>query len=107
MSRYSATITAVHSWRDPDAAKLYGTESYYSVSLVDSEGNEITCIGGDESLADAWGIATEAADEHGVEAVEFAHPYETDKVTDRYTPNKSEDEEDESEDESDSSIERA
>ncbi|MGP1681917.1 MAG: hypothetical protein ACTS8S_06285, partial [Giesbergeria sp.] len=97
MSRYSATISAVHSWRDPDAARLYSTEDYYSVSLVDDEGNEITCIGGNESLAAAWEIATEAADEHCVEAVEFADTCDTEKVTDRYTPEEDDEEEDDEE----------
>jgi hypothetical protein len=85
MARKSATITAVHSWRDDAAARDRGVDDYYSVSLVDEDGGEIRCIGGDESLAAAWEIATEAADKHGVEAVEFASPSEG-EVTDRYTP---------------------
>jgi hypothetical protein len=75
---------AIHVWKDQlDSSGNYSA-SYYSVSRVDDDGDEIVCEGGDESLAEAWKFGCRLADQYGVPCVEFAR--ETGEETDRYTP---------------------
>lgn len=73
------TIAAIHCWADYDQ---HG-DPCWSVSTVDDEGDEITCVGGDADLAKAWALACEHADSEGVPAVEIQYSGEE---TDRYTP---------------------
>lgn len=81
-----ASVAAVHVWLDSMAAR----GEYYSVSRVDEEGGEITCIGGSRSLARAWKIGTDDADGLGVPCVEYARA--TGEETDRYDPPEAESE---------------
>jgi hypothetical protein len=77
-------VAAIHVWRDDLAAADRNTDDYYSVSVVDSDDDEIRCIGGSKSLARAWKLGCEAADDEGVECLEFSRA--KGEVTDRYIP---------------------
>lgn len=83
MTHRQAT-TEIHVWLDEQVAHDMGCDTYYSVSEVDSDGDEIRCSDGAESLAEAWECGCELADTLGVPAVEYARG--TGEVTDRYTP---------------------
>lgn len=84
MTKFNTPVVAVHVWLDEQAAAERGVEYYYSVSEVDENGDEIRCSSGSKSLARAWELATERADDLSVPAVEFARA--DGQETDRYTP---------------------
>jgi hypothetical protein len=74
-------VAAVHVWWQDDSDD--GPE--WVVSIVDSDGDEITCIGGyGGSLGDAWERACEEADARGVPALELDRVNGT--TRDRYEP---------------------
>lgn len=77
-------VAAIHVWRDDAAANQFGCSEYYSVSAVDADDDEVFCDRGSKSLAKAWEMGCEMADDLGVECVEFAGP--TGRATDRYEP---------------------
>lgn len=84
MSRYDNRVDHVACWYDAAAVNMRCVDEYYSVSLMDTDGNEIECVGGSRDLVCAWEMACEAADDYGVEAIEQRD--ESGRVTDRYTP---------------------
>lgn len=46
-----------------DVWRQYHCDTRYSISIADEEGDEITCVGGDDSLEQAWSEACEIADD--------------------------------------------
>lgn len=78
------TVHAIHVWLDAPAADELDVDAYFSVSEVRDDGDEIRCIGSSESLAKAWQMGCERADEIGVECIEMSD--ESGRVTDMYTP---------------------
>jgi len=77
-------VAAVHVWRDEATAQDRGAVRYYSVSEVDSEGEEIRCVGGSRDRLRAWELGLEQARDLGIPCVEYAGP--SDQETDRWEP---------------------
>jgi hypothetical protein len=80
----TANATAVHVHFDGDHAHRIGVREYYSVSLVDDEGDEIACVDGSEYIGDAWEAGLEIARERCIPCVEYAR--EDGQETDRWEP---------------------
>lgn len=76
--------TAVLVYNDGDHAHRIGASEYYSVSLVDDEGDEITCVDGSEYLGDAWEAGLKLARERRIPCVE--HRHSSGQETDRWDP---------------------
>ncbi|HTP97947.1 MAG TPA: hypothetical protein VMN56_01395 [Casimicrobiaceae bacterium] len=90
-------IVAIHVWRS------YHCATDYSISLVDSEGGEVECLGGDNDVDDACTYACEVADARRLPVMLM--PDESGRITWEYRPDESdepgENESDEDEDEAD------
>ena len=69
------TPARIDVWRD------YHGGADWSVSLCNSDGDEITCFGGEDLLSEAWDWATELADEYHVPAFAI---YDSGEVRDGY-----------------------
>lgn len=77
----------VHVWRDETTARDRATNEYYSVSVVDACGDEITCVGGSKKLSRAWDIGVSHAADIGVPCVEYASAAGAQgRETDRWEP---------------------
>lgn len=61
---------AIHVWYDAMAAIDRGSQNYYSVSVVDENGDEISCDRGHRHLVRAWEMGCEMADDMGLPCVE-------------------------------------
>ena len=78
MTTDNETVTTVDAWLSP------GCNTVYSVSLCNSDGEEIRCIGGANSADDAWEMACDEAEDQGVPARLI--PREDGVVTREWTP---------------------
>lgn len=77
-------VAAVHIWLDSAAAHHHGVEKMYSVSLMSAEPDQIACVGGNESLSEAWEIGLKHAERLGVPCVEYDN--ELSQETNRWEP---------------------
>ena len=60
--KHNKITVSVDVWAAP------GCDTRWSVSEINSDGEEIVCIGGDDTLSEAWAMACERAEELGVPA---------------------------------------
>lgn len=78
-------VHEIHVWNDTFSAMDRNCDEYWSVSLVDEDEEEISCIGGSKNLKKAWKLATLHAENQFVLAKEYAG--ENNSISNEYDPN--------------------
>lgn len=73
------TPATVDVWYSPEC------ETRFSVSLCDSDGAEIRCLGGDDDMDAAWARAIDAAREYGIPA-RLSRPNRTGEIVREWQP---------------------